>query len=565
MPGLSIDDIEIHLKNGTLPDFYQIQTPCSLYSDRLISILSKFKKNQQMLYFITRLSQTADIFVIAKNTSISMGSTARFVKAYAMDGIHSRKISDEKRDVICHHIKKSRFDREQLIYLLQNLDREDIRDLILSPYCPSRSDLLQLSHEYSFLSTIHSDTIKLLYHYFNPKRLWQESQTPLLDMTYFTYRVGHVLGLSKYIEFESQCRKFKFDPQGEYCEVSLNLLMNHMDAYRQANPSKIANAIFEALQHSYRLIEYQSNAYRSGTEIDFFERYKNKQLTFLSAGWSGHGVGLAFYGKYLIYTNRGQAGDRRFGSKIFEIKNINLVNPSLFRNLISHLHSPSEFHAILETIIDLKDPVAKFRSKPQKRGTCTYVNPKSSVEPMIVLLKAGPFASKEKLLEVYLEEYNRKKYKHFTTFTRNREIDELIVDMFYAKHPDLIRFFAELTKAIIREHHGKDRGFIKDDQEVARAIDLFERIPDKVKTHIVKDIQFMTRMDELKAKNQQFLDKRNSSKIKWAHVKYLYDHKKMKAHKISIDNGCIVNVDGNPTPKMHFSYREARRLISAVC
>ncbi len=564
MPTLSLDDIETHIKKGTLPYSYHIKTPCSLYSDRLIWILSQFKNNQQMLDFITCLSETAGIYVIAKDTSISMGSTARFVNAYTMHGVHSSKISKEKQAAICDHIKKCKFDRTQLIYLLRNLDREDIRDLILSPACPSRSDLLQLSHEYSFLSTIDSDTIKLLYHFFNPRRLWQESETPLLDMTYFTYRAGHVLGLSDYIEFESQGRKFKLDPEGEYTEVSLNLLKTQVDAFRKAFPSKANDAIFEALQHSSGLIEYQANTYKKGTEKDFFDRYKSNQMTFLSAGWHKHGVGLAFYGKYLIYCNRGHAGDRRYGCKIFEIQDLKGVNEALFRKLISHMDYPSEFHAILEKIIDFKNPVVRFRSKPQKRGTCTYMNPKSSIEAMIVLLQAGPFASHEMLLEIYQQEYYRRKYKNFTCFIRNREIDELVIDMFYANHPDLITFFAELTKAIIWEHHGKDRGFIKDDQEVERAIDLFERIPDKIKRVINNDKKFLELMDKVKAKHQKILDDKMDKSNKSAQIKYIYDYKKWALHKVSINKGCIFEVDGNPTPKMHFSYREARRLISVV-
>jgi choline dehydrogenase-like flavoprotein len=227
---------------------------------------------------------------------------------------------------------------------------------------------------------------------------------------------------------------------------------------------------------------------------------------------------------------------------------------------MSGIQTPEDFHNILKTLVDINNPVTKFRCRGHKRGTCSLVNPKSSLEGMIVAVQAGHLATKEQLLEVYQAENKRRKYKSFTEFMRNHEVDELIKDMFYAQDPDLIEFFAQLTMAIINEHHGKNRGFIKDEHEILRAVDLFDRVPEKVQVKIRSHAVFMTLMQTIRVEQQKLLAKKEHHVSPWPHVQYVR-YKGKQSCKVSVDNGLIVAINDQPTPKMHFSFKNAKKIM----
>ncbi len=558
MPTLTIAEIQEKLKNNTLPDKYSIQTPSTLTKDDLISTLNLFHCHQQMLEFIFKLSESTDAFIVVNSQSVALGSPERFFHAYAENSHALDTLSKEKQGIIVEHLKRNKFKKEQLSYLLFNLRGLNIRDWLLASKCFTQETLIEVCNDPELIQKLNDYDVKLLYHYINPVRSWRVSPTPLLDMRYFTYRTGHVLGLSEAIKVNVQGRKFdfKFEPEGGYRESSIKLLLDFLNQYQQSSRSLLFQKIYQALRTSYLLMKFHDHFYKEGSEHQLYAHYKSNQLTPIASGWHQHTIALTFYGKYLVLCNRGEAGDQRKGCKIYEIKNLALINPDLFKKLTNPITSPADFNAILEKIIDFKKPVAQFRCKGHKRGTCSFSNPKSMVEALIVLAQAEPFASKEELLKVVMGEDKRKKYKHFSNFMRNREIDELIKNMFYAQDPDLVDFFAELTKEIIREHHGKDRGFIKDTKEIERAISLYERVPDKVQNLIKTDKEFMILMDEIYAKQQP------SNVIKWAHIEYVNGYNDKRTHKVAIDKGQIIAIDDNPTPKTPFTYKSARKLIA---
>jgi hypothetical protein len=568
MPKLTIAEINECLKKNKLPVKYEIKTPAAITQQELLTTLSLFTDNQLMVEFITKLSSSSDATVTGDGKTISLGTPEKFVHAYGANRLYTSQLSKDKQDIILAHLKKNKVNKKQLKYLLFNLGGYNIRDLVLESRCFSNEDLLDVCNNEEFLKKLHIYDIKLLYHYLNPQRKWAISSTPLLDMFYFTYRIGHVLGLTKKIKISCKGSEFLLEPEGNYNQLSLKLLLESLDDFRRRNPSLVCDTIYEAMQFSHDKMKQTDNIYQDGSEDEFLTRYQANELTFISGTWKGHTVGLAFYGKYLIYCNRGQMGDQRFGCKIFELKDPSKIDAALFKKLINQFNAPEDFFAILNTLVDLQKPVAKFRCKGHKRGTCSFVNPKSTIEAMIVLVQAGHHATKEKLLEVYRAEDKRRKYKHFTEFMRNREIDELIKDMFYAQDPDLIEFFAQLTMAIINEHHGKEihgkkRGFIKDEHEILRAVDLFDRTPEKIQRKMRNNKDFMALMSEIRNEQQQLQAKRVSYTSPWPHIQYVR-YKGKQSYKVSIDNGLIVAIGDKPTPKMHFTFQNAKKMIATL-
>ncbi|MGD9592415.1 MAG: hypothetical protein AB7V32_07840, partial [Candidatus Berkiella sp.] len=300
------------------------------------------------------------------------------------------------------------------------------------------------------------------------------------------------------------------------------------------------------------------NLYQDDANHRFFDRYQKDELTILISGWYKHGVGIALYGNYLIYTNRGEGGDQRFGAKIFKIKDRALVTPALFQYLaLEFLPDCNALHGTLSKIIDFKNPIAKFRCKGQRHPTCSFANLKSMIEPLIVLVRAGPNASESELLLQHHIEYKRKTYKNFAEFIRNTEIDEIIKNMFYAKNIILIEFYAQLAKKIITEHHGKNRGYIKDKLEIQRACDFYARIPEHVRSLLNKDQDFNALMRQIKTKNRtsNAVPSFNNSRT------YVIKRQSVK-HTVKTEGGYIVSIDDKPTPRMHFTYHDAKKMIA---
>ncbi|MGE4349186.1 MAG: hypothetical protein AB7D28_05440 [Candidatus Berkiella sp.] len=558
---LTIKTIKRKLQCNSLPTDYKIKTPTTLTNGELVHILSLFHDLNQMINFIVLLSTTQSIEVQINNQSIALGSTEKFIHAYSANGLYPALLNAQKQKIIIEHFQKNKFTRSQLFYLIKNLYKEQIRDLILSVNCFTSRDLVLLCNDIQKLSELDYCTIKLLYHHFNPIRYWESTTTPLLDMYYFTYRAGHVLGLTKAIEIEIEGKKILLKPDGEYDEVSMKILVEKLEQYREYEPSTTIEFIYKAMKRSYGFIKYNSNEYKPEAAKEFLKDYHNKQLVYLSSGWYGHTVAVGLYGRFLVVANRGQACDPRYGTKIYTISNTKLINEKFIKALVGSIENSAVFNKLLSTVVGLNNPLVHLRSKPQKRGNCTFANPKSINEAFIILSQIAPFATDQELQTIALNEVRRAKYKKFTRFIRAREVDELIKNMFYAKNETLISFYSALVKAIIHEHHGKDRGYIKDDQEALLACELYERCPQHIKLHIKKDSEFMDLMKKLKEQREDiFYDRNWYRPDQSARIVQIY--RGYYSHKVAVKKGYITDIDGADVPKMHFSYKMARRLAA---
>ncbi|MGE3319170.1 MAG: hypothetical protein AB7I18_07715 [Candidatus Berkiella sp.] len=559
MPTLTIADIQYKLQAGELPKDYAIKTPIVISSQKLVWTLMLFKDNEQMLHFISLLSENEAVTIEVNKKNIQQGSVDRFVHAYAEHGFFPQELDNAKQQHILTFLRRNQFAAKELIYLLKNLSDESINNFLLASRCFSEKDLLALCNDIDTLKKLSGEKIKLLYHYFNKCRRWEESLTPLLDMHYFAYRAGHVMGLKGDICVTIDTHQFRFATEYAPGEVSLKILSGYLDAYSQSQQDAVFSAISHAVKMNWALMVPNTSHYGDDAGQKIYEQYKRNEMTFISCGWPGHSVGLVLHGNYLVYTNRGVGGDPKYGSKIFSISDRSKITAEFIETLLDS-RSPNEFHRTLDRIINFKKPVVRFLSKHQKYANCTFANPKSSIEPMIVLQRAGPFASQVQLRQIARLEQGRRKYKQFTTFVRDREVDELVKNMFYAKHPHLVQFFATLVKRIIIVHHGKRNSTIKDKQEQRRALDLFERTPEAIQKIIREDEVWMGYYKAFQA--TQPVPQANPMLLH--QYTTVVNNKDNRHHRVELDKGYITAIDGVQTPKAAYSFKNARKLCTQV-
>ncbi len=562
MPELSLKQIKTLLQTRKpLPKAYSVKSD-NVNFDDILDTLAAFNDNKAMMTCIEKIGLSSSL-VKLNNVTYSMNSIVDFQYVYCLSEFETGKLNAESITAINGLFKNVSFGRLKLLELIKKLSYVQLSNYILSTKCFSDRILLEIVNKEENLLSFKPEMITCLYFYFNPQRKWEASRTPLLDMHYFANRAGHTLGLSDAVSFEYNQTKYSFNTEGQLESVSLKLLSQHLELYHQKYPSAVFASIAEAFKFSENLIRPIGNPYQKGSATKFLERYKQKQMAYFSSQWWHHGFGIALYGDYLVYANRGEAGDPRFGCKIYKIKDVNLITKEFIKKLTNAtLDKPRTFYKLINPIIDVKNPVIKFSSRQQKHGTCTFANPKSIIEAMIVLFNTGSNCSPQELRVWYFRHYRRSTYKHFTSFIRDAEIDELVKNMFYAKSACLQHFFAALVKKIISSHHGqKDRGWIKDKEEIRRALDLYNRLPAHIKMIVDNDTDFQKLINTtIKAHEKLFPFVKEPAITNY--VKPISFRR--QNHKVTINGkGNIIRVNDKDTPEMHFSYRMAKNLILA--
>ncbi|MCS5712175.1 hypothetical protein [Candidatus Berkiella aquae] len=558
MPELTIKQIQQKARKGTLPVQYTIKSPLRLSSEDLIETLNCFNDNHQMLDFIDLLSENSEITILVNNKLIQQGSRDKFIHAYT-NNLYPKELDKTKQNHIIAHLKSIQLPKKQLSYLLRNLNWKGIQDFLLVGNYFSE-DLLELCQDFDELKVIPEFAIKILYHYFNVSRQWSASVTPLIDMYYFAYRAGHVLGLGDPVTMSYHGHQYSFQTGYAPTEVSAKVLIDYLDAYAKTNySSPLFVEIEEAYRRNWQLLIKNTCSYQDNAAKTLLAQYQANKLIALTPGWDDHAVSISLRGDYLVYTNRGPCGDPRYGSKIFKIKAQSLIDEDFLKELMT-AQSHTTFNNLLKRVIDFKSSVARFSSKIQKYDNCTFSNPKANIEALIVLLQTKPDASEAEIREVAFAERNRRKYKRFSNFMRNREIDELVKNMFYAQHPMLIQFYAHLVKQVIIAHHGQRNKTIKDRNDRARALDLFARTPLKIQTLIRQDSAFMATFDQI----PKPAARKTPTGFLWRHIEYVKKNRGYYSHKVEVEDGYISAIDDIATPKMTFSYANTRRLCMRV-
>ncbi len=141
---------------------------------------------------------------------------------------------------------------------------------------------------------------------------------------------------------------------------------------------------------------------------------RDSEIKLLPISWDGHEIYVASLRDNIILCNRGEYENAEFsGVKIFKAKQF----PVDLFDLRSRSISATSFESALRELIH-RDPVHTFPIKGQQHGTCSFVNAKSIVAPLLHLLG---------------DKHAYATYKKFTRWMRDREIDHLTMRFMQAK------------------------------------------------------------------------------------------------------------------------------------
>jgi hypothetical protein len=161
-----------------------------------------------------------------------------------------------------------------------------------------------------------------------------------------------------------------------------------------------------------------------------------------SSNVSGHAFYLVYNKEYVAVSNRGYTSDfSNLGIQLYRLKpgaaeKINKMNP-----IAIAFKSVEDLESFLQELKE-GEAIEKFSFKPQKIGTCSLVNIKSLLKPMLHLLGDTP-------------DQIKKEYKDFTTWLREYEIKQLIKKYLIAEQQrdhDLKMIYENLLLSYIRKN-----------------------------------------------------------------------------------------------------------------
>ena len=142
---------------------------------------------------------------------------------------------------------------------------------------------------------------------------------------------------------------------------------------------------------------------------------------------------------------------------------------------------------------DNLEEVAFLPQKDQKHGTCSYVNPKSALEGVLVLKAAlgkGKKPSRNITIKDKHKREGRKEYKKLTRKLRAHAVDELVLSCLNSNIKD-IDYSA--IASYISEHHGQSRFTLRGrtDKKMAEIDNLFyiaSELPFKYSEDVIKKL-----------------------------------------------------------------------------
>lgn len=323
------------------------------------------------------------------------------------------------------------------------------------------------------------------------------SKLTVLDARHLAKHAGNVLGLDNSIFITEHSQEYPFEANGLFPKPALKILQERLKEYQlkdniQHTPElKSFKQIEQALNHTIQLMDYSKEEFSKEAAENLDARFKQGELVYLPSGWNGtdpdsegvgHTVSIALHGKYLVYCNRGFKGDLENATKIFEIPDLEKINPDFIKKcLYAYTDGPNHLNETLNSIgIELDKPLLSFPSKGQEHGNCAIANPRAAVEAML-LLCANENKDKTHLLKL-ASTTDRKAYKNFSQYTRDKEIDFIIEKSHFATTPIIQEFYVNLVKGIIYEHGGLNaRTEDKRKEELLRSIKLLDNLAPLIK------------------------------------------------------------------------------------
>lgn len=316
-------------------------------------------------------------------------------------------------------------------------------------------------------------------------------------------KAGHILGFTKtisniesvgYSGFESYC--MLQDSLNNLIKKSVDTPIGMQQHYLSQN-----TPIQKALNLSIDWLKADAKI----SHEDFMLHHAAGNPTFLPIAYSkpiSHELTLIAWNDLLIVCNR--------GDPILELKHMisvfKLPNKALTKQFLEDImpetgmHTKEKIEQGLRNVIDAEHPILTLPSTEQKHGTCSFVNLKSSLFPMLCFFKLLNATSSRLVLKqfdsAFLKPYLNDKflsskfkkminqayaeYKVLTKSFRDDEIDELCsaFNSLPSESPDR-QIYLEIFSAFINEHHGKSYSR-RDNSERAQKMEDDQKRAEKI-------------------------------------------------------------------------------------
>ncbi len=290
--------------------------------------------------------------------------------------------------------------------------------------------------------------------------------TDHLKIMDFLKQKGHSLGISATITIDD----IKSEPE----RIKLEGYQNVRSLFNLANFAKHYQNSIASKKGSEQIAEYLgriNSAYQdvlgfvslAKNASDLLEKIKNDRMnpTILTAGWDSHTLSIAFFGDYIILSNRGGGREKAdYGTRIY--KRTPETDKVLTEEYIKGLQdATADSETILKRInilLPASNLIEEMESQDQKHGTCSFVNHKSIMRPILYLMERKRLAKakgvseddKDVIKEAHV--FAKKAYKDYTRWMRDKEIDDIVANYKSGDIPQKV--LDQLVAAYIDQHFG---------------------------------------------------------------------------------------------------------------
>lgn len=266
-------------------------------------------------------------------------------------------------------------------------------------------------------------------------------------------RIGHILGLRHGVILQEGDMKYWTNTEVEYTSNTIRYLNEKLNHFEPQSEEQKWSAVKDVYRDSKSDQEHFasaglvnsllfSNTFRSKHQIiqSQLTRYQNDKPLYIASGWRDHDIGISFHKGYMVITNRGMRGISFEGSIVYKLaQQPDASDLKALQKIerLAILSYPANYHDVKLVLDKLKgEKVASFAQKPQKKGTCSFVNKLSSVEAQLCLVSldhAGKLNDDN--IRAYVQNSdNRTNYKEFTKEVRTSEMDRILLLIDDAEH-----------------------------------------------------------------------------------------------------------------------------------
>lgn len=204
-------------------------------------------------------------------------------------------------------------------------------------------------------------------------------------------------------------------------------------------------AIANAYAYSEQAIQFSGSRVSNPQAAQALaKRYHAGEITVIPCGWKGHVISISLVNGHLVLTNRGESGNRDFGTQIYKIADPQKVNAAFINTLLTGIQNnatPQDILNAVGTVVD-PNPAMQIAAKAQKYQNCTYANPKSNVEGILTVLAINNPKLKPAIHSAYKE----------MTDTFRRELASDLVARYQISYGSEKAMYGELMQAYMKAH-----------------------------------------------------------------------------------------------------------------